>query len=703
MREYSSSEIRNVAVVGHGASGKTTLVDALAFVSGASRRHGSVKDGTALTDYAPEETERGYSINLGCAHAEWMDNKINLIDTPGYLDFQGDAVAGLAAADGALVVISATGGVEVGTEKMFREAISRADPVLFVVSLMDKEHASFDRIYQQIKDRLTNKVIPVEVPIGEGAEFRGVLNLFSKKAHLYRKGTKNGEYEETDVPADQQATFEKYYQDLIETIAATDDSLLERYLEGSEIGRDEAIAAMKEGMKRGELFPLFVVSAELTFGMRALLTKVVELMPSAYEMEELHAFKGAEGDNTVEIHAKDDAPFCALVFKTQSEPHVGDVSFFRILSGMVVNGQEVYNATRNVVEKLGHLSVAQGRDRTEVPKLHAGDIGCVAKLKNTHTNDTLSTREHPVRFPQIHFPEPIVAFAVHATSRNDEEKLQAGLHRLHDEDPTFEVRYVGETHETVVSGMGERHLEVNMAKLRRKYGVNGELTRPKIAYRETFKGKGEGQGRHKKQTGGRGQFGDCWVRFAPLPRGSGYEFADEIVGGVIPGKFIPAVDKGIQEAAVRGIVAGYPLVDFKVELFDGSYHSVDSNEMSFKMAGILAFKAVAPKCKPVLLEPLDEVEIATPEQYLGDVMGDVSSRRGQILGTETLADGRGTVVRAVVPQAELHLYATDLNSMTHGRATFTRRFRGYEEVPPDAAQRIIAESSKAKEEVLAEV
>jgi elongation factor G len=703
MREYSSSEIRNVAVVGHGASGKTTLVDALAFVSGASRRHGSVKDGTALTDYAPEETERGYSINLGCAHAEWMDNKINLIDTPGYLDFQGDAVAGLAAADGALVVISATGGVEVGTEKMFREAISRADPVLFVVSLMDKEHASFDRIYQQIKDRLTNKVIPVEVPIGEGAEFRGVLNLFSKKAHLYKKGTKNGEYEETDVPADQQATFEKYYQDLIETIAATDDSLLERYLEGSEIGRDEAIAAMKEGMKRGELFPLFVVSAELTFGMRALLTKVVELMPSAYEMEELHAFKGAEGDNTVEIHAKDDAPFCALVFKTQSEPHVGDVSFFRILSGMVVNGQEVYNATRNVVEKLGHLSVAQGRDRTEVPKLHAGDIGCVAKLKNTHTNDTLSTREHPVRFPQIHFPEPIVAFAVHATSRNDEEKLQAGLHRLHDEDPTFEVRYVGETHETVVSGMGERHLEVNMAKLRRKYGVSGELTKPKIAYRETFKGKGEGQGRHKKQTGGRGQFGDCWVRFAPLPRGSGYEFADEIVGGVIPGKFIPAVDKGIQEAAVRGIVAGYPLVDFKVELFDGSYHSVDSNEMSFKMAGILAFKAVAPKCKPVLLEPLDEVEIATPEQYLGDVMGDVSSRRGQILGTETLADGRGTVVRAVVPQAELHLYATDLNSMTHGRATFTRRFRGYEEVPPDAAQRIIAESSKAKEEVLAEV
>ncbi len=700
MREYSSSEIRNVAVVGHGASGKTTLVDALAFASGTSKRHGSVNDGSALTDFAPEELERKYSINLGCAYAEWMDAKVNLIDTPGYLDFQGDAVAGLAAADGALIVVSATSGVEVGTELMFREALARRDPVLFVVSLLDKEHASFDRAFESIKERLTSKVIPVEVPVGEGPEFRAILNLFSRKAHLYRKGTKSGEYDETDIPPESQEQFDRYYQELIETIATTDDSLLERYLEGGEIGRDEAIAAMKEGMKRGELFPLFCVSAELTYGTRALLTKLVELMPSAYEMEELHALHGAEGNETVEIHAKDEAPFSALVFKTLTEPHVGDVSFFRIFSGSIANGQEVFNATRNTVEKLGHLSVPQGRDRTEVPRLRAGDIGCVAKLRNTHTNDTLSTREHPVRLPDIRLPEPLVTLAVHASSRNDEEKLQQGLHRLHDEDPTFQTHYNPETHETIVAGMGERHLEVSMAKLKRKFGVTGELTRPRIAYRETIKGRGEGQGRHKKQTGGRGQFGDCWIRMVPLPRGEGYVFEDKIVGGAIPSKLIPAVDKGIQEAASRGVIAGYPMVDFRVECFDGSYHSVDSNEMSFKMAGILAFRTVAAKCKPVLLEPLQEVTVRTPDEYLGDVMGDVSARRGQILGTEASADGRGTVVHAVIPEAELHLYATEISSMTHGRASFTTRFRGYEEMPADAAQKVAAES--AKDEVFAE-
>jgi elongation factor G len=702
MREYRGAEIRNVAVVGHGASGKTSLVDALAFVSGASKRHGAVRDGTSLTDYAPEEIERGFSINLGCAFAEWRDTKINLIDTPGFLDFQGDAIAGLAAADGALCVVSATAGVEVGTEHMFREAVTRRDPVLFAVTMMDKEHADFDRVYQHIKTRLTPNVIPVEVPIGEGPEFRGILNLFTKKAQLYKKGTKTGEFEEVDIPADQRERFERYHGELLETIAATDDTLLERYLNGEEISQDDEIAAMKEGMKRAELFPLFCCAAPLTFGVRAVLNKLVELMPSAWEMEELHAFTGAEGDRTVEIHADDDAPFVAQVFKTASEPHVGDVSFFRIFAGQVANGQEVYNATRDVAEKLNHLSIAQGKDRIEVPRLHAGDIGCVAKLRNTHTNDTLSTREHPVRMPLVHFPEPLVTFAVHAAARGEEEKLQQGLHRLHDEDPTFEMRYDPETHETVVSGLGERHLEVVMGKLKRKYGVVAELTKPKIAYRETIKGKGDGQGRHKKQTGGRGQFGDCWVRIAPAARGAGYVFEDQIVGGSIPSKFIPAVERGIQEASQRGVLAGYPMVDFRVELYDGSYHSVDSNEMSFKMAGILAFKTVAPKCKPVLLEPLDELEIVAPDEYLGDVMGDLSGRRGQILGTDVDGARRGTKIRAVVPQAELHKYATDLHSLTHGRATFSRRFVGYEEMPADAAQKVIAEHAKAGEREMVE-
>jgi len=536
----------------------------------------------------------------------------------------------------------------------------------------------------------------IEVPVGEGSDFHGVVNLFDRKAHVYARGNRSGAYEETDVPPEVQAQFDRYYAELIETIASTDDTLLERYLNGEEISRDEAVAAMKDAMKRGELFPLFCVSSTLNYGTRAVLTTIVELMPNAYEMEELHAFTGAEGAHTVEIHAKDDAPFAALVFKTQSEPHVGDVSIFRILSGEVRNGDELYNVTRDVSEKLNHLAITQGRERIEVPHLHAGDIGCVAKLRNTHTNDTLSTRAHPVRLPQVEFPEPLVQLAIRPANRTDEDKLQHGLHRLHEEDPTFETHWNQETHETLVSGMGERHLEVVLAKLKRKFGVSAELSKPKIAYRETIRSRAEGQGKHKKQSGGRGQFGDCWVRIAPATRGDGIRFEDCIVGGAIPSKFIPAVERGIHEAAERGVLAGFPLVDFQVELYDGSYHSVDSNEMSFKMAGIQAFKTVAPKCRPVLLEPLDDVEIVTPEESLGDVLGDLSARRGHILGTEAPENNLGTRVHAVVPQSELHLYASALQSMTHGRASFRRRFRGYEEVPSEAAQRIVDDMARAQ-------
>lgn len=694
MREYDSAGIRNIAVVGHGSSGKTSLVDALCFAAGSSKRHGSIRDGTALTDHLPEEIERGYSISLGCAYAEWMDSKINFIDTPGSLDFQGDAIAGLAAADGALCVISGVSGVEVGTERTFRAAMAKQDPVLFVVSMMDKEHADFDRIYQQIKERLSAKVIPVEVPCGEGPEFRGVINLFTQRAYMYTSGAK-GEYVEQDIPAECLDRFTHYRQELIEAISATDDALLERYLEGQEIDRDDAIHGMKEAMARLDLFPLFCVSSENMIGVRALLTELVQLMPNAWEMEEIHALTGAEGHETVQLHARDDGPFAALVFKTLSEPHVGDVSYFRVLSGRVANGQDVFNATRDGVEKLGHLAVPGGRERTEVGMLHAGDIGCVTKLRNTHTNDTLSTREHPIRLPAIEFPESVVHFAVRAAARGEEDKLQQGLHRLHDEDPTLTVHYNPETHETIVGGMGERHLDVAMAVLRRKFGVQAELAKPRIAYRETITAKAEGQGRHKKQSGGRGQFGDCWIRMSPMPRGEGYLFEDRIVGGVIPSKYTPAVDRGVQEASARGVLAGFPLVDFRVELYDGSTHSVDSNEMSFKMAGILAFKTVAAKCRPVILEPLDLIEITVRDAWLGDVLGDLSSRRGHILGTNT--DGDRTTVRAIVPQAELHLYATQLFSLSHGDAHFSRRFSGYETVPHDAAQKVITEHARDAE------
>ncbi len=698
MRVYKTGDIRNVAVVGHGASGKTSLVDALTFVAGTSKRHGSVKDGTALTDYTPDEMERKYSINLALAVAEWMDTKLNLIDTPGYLDFTGDALAGVYAADGAVVVVSATGGVEVGTEKVWDYCERRGIPRLFFVSMMDKEHANFEKVFTQVKERLTTKVIPVEIPVGEGPEFHGIINLFSKKCHLYKKGTKAGEYDEVDVPAEYGTRFEKYSQELVESIAATDDTLLERYLGGEEIGRDEAIAAMKAGMLRGELFPLFCGAAELTSGTRALLSKMVELLPAPHERPPAEAQKWGSAERLA-FKAEDGGPFVAQVFKTMSEPHVGDVTFFRLYSGTVRNGQDVYNAPHDATEKLNHLCVAVGKDRTEIAELHAGDIGVVAKLRDTHTNDTLSTREVPVVLHKIPFPEPVITVAVEVKQRGEEDKLSTGLHKLHEEDQTFQHEYSAELQQTLIRGLGERHLEIVVGRLARKFGVHAAVTKPKVAYRETLKSRAEGQGKHKKQTGGRGQYGDCWIRLSPLPRGSGFVFDDQVVGGVIPRNYIPAVERGILEAAQRGPVAGYPVVDFKVELYDGSYHDVDSNEQSFKMAGILAFRNVSPNARPALLEPIMEVEVWTPEDYLGAVMGDLSSRRGQILGTEP--DARLTKIRVHVPEAELDRYATQLHSLTHGRGTFRQKFHVYQEVPPEVAHKVIEARKKELEEAKA--
>ncbi len=672
MRVYGSDAIRNVAFVGHGGSGKTTLVDALAFVSGASRRHGSIKDGTTLTDYTPDEIARQHSISLGLAHAEWMDTKLNLLDAPGYLDFFGEAVTALHAADAAVVVVSGVSGVEVGTEKVWEVCDHLHLPRLIFVGQMDKENADFEGVFDDVKAHLSPKVLPVEVPIGEGPHFRGIVNLFSDKAHLYKPGTKSGEYDEGDVPAEDKARVAKYTELLVETVAATDDALIERYLGGEEIPRAEVIAALKKAVTAGAIVPLFVGSAALTYGMRALLTKMVELLPSP-----------------AEVPPPVSAPLLGRVFKTTSEPHVGDVTLFRLYSGTLKNGAEVWNAEHEVAEKLNHLSVQQGRERMEVGVLNPGDIGSVAKLRDTHTGDTFCLRDAPVRLAPIPFPEAVASAAVVVKQRGEEDKLAAGLHKLHEEDPTFHFEYNSELRQTLIHGMGERHFEILLGRLTQKYGVHADLARPRIAYRETFKGKAEGQGKHKKQSGGRGQYGDCWIRIAPRPRGAGYEFVDKIVGGVIPNKYIPAVDRGIQESAERGVVAGYPVVDFQVECFDGSYHDVDSNEMSFKMAGILAFRTVAPKARPVLLEPLADLEVWTPEDVLGDVMGDLSARRGQILGTE--ADGRLTKVRAVVPESELYRYSTTLYSITHGRGTYRHGFHGYVEAPPDVAARVAEE------------
>ena len=682
MKVYGSNAIRNVAFVGHGGCGKTTLIDALAFVAGSSRRHGSIKDGTALTDYTPDEIDRKHSISLGLAYAEWQDTKINLIDTPGFLDFFGETISGLYAADAAVVVLGGVSGVEVGTEKVWEVCDRLHLPRILFVTQMDKEHADFEDVFNDVKEHLTPKVVPVEIPVGNGSDFHGIINLFSGNYHLYKKGTKSGEYEKGPIPDEYKEKFERYSVQLTETVASTDDNLLERYLGGEEIAREEVIAGMKRAMLAGEIVPLFCGSGELTYGMRALLKKMVELFPSPAESP---LPDGAEGN----------PPILGRVFKTVSEPHIGDVTLFRIYAGGLKNGDEVWNAEHNVIEKLNHLSIQQGKERQEVPQLSAGDIGSVAKLKDTHTNDTFSRRESPVRLPPVPFPDAIATSAVVVRQRGEEDKLAAGLHKLHEEDPTFHFEYSSELGQTLIHGMGEKHFEVILGRLLRKFGVHAELIRPKVAYRETLKARGEGQGKHKKQSGGRGQYGDCWVRLAPRARGAGYEFVDSIVGGVIPNKYIPAVDRGIQESALRGVVAGYPMVDFQAECFDGSYHDVDSNEMSFKMAGILAFRNVAPKCRPILLEPLVDVEVWTPDDVLGDVMGDLSSRRGQILGTEQ--DGRLTKVKAIVPEAELYKYSTTLYSITHGRGTYRQKFHGYVEAPPDIATKVAAENKEEKE------
>jgi len=693
-RSYPTERIRNVVVVGHGGSGKTSLIDALCFVSGASRRHGSVKDGTALTMHAPEEQAHGISLQASPAHAEWRDTKINLLDTPGYLDFAGEVLSAVRVADGAVVVLGSTTGVEVGTERVWEYCSNRGIPRLFFVSMMDKDNAAFEKVYGEIKTHLTEKVIPVEIPVGEGDDFHGIINLFSGKAHVYEPD-KSGEYKEQEIPEEFRAKYEQWRTELLESIATTDDTLLEHYLEGQEITREEAIAAMKAGMMRGELFPLFCGAPEKTWGTRALLSKLVELMPHPAETPREIA-RAVGRDEPIELACRDDQPLSALVFKTATEPHVGELSYFRLFSGSVGNGDEVWNPKHEKAEKLAHLSVAQGKDRVEVDRLHAGDIGVVAKLKDTHTNDTICSRQKPLLLDGVAFPEPDITTAIHGASRTDEDKLGVALAKLHEEDPSFQSAFEPELRQTIIRGTGELHLDVQMERLERKFGVKVETEQPRIRYRETIRRSAEGQGRYKKQSGGRGQFGDCWIRLKPMTRGGGYEFKNSIVGGVIPGKFIPSVDKGVQQAAERGVVAGYPLVDFQAEVYDGSYHTVDSSDVAFQVAASMAFRKVAADAGAVLLEPIQEVEVITPDEYLGEVMADLNQRRGKILGMD--AEGRKNTIRALVPEAELYKYATTLRSLTQGRAAHHRKFHGYEEVPSHLAQKIAAEAERTEEE-----
>ena len=692
-KEYRTEEIRNVVLLGHGGSGKSSLIDALCWVSGTASKHEDPASGHSLTMHTPEEEAHGISIQLTPAYAEWMDTKINLLDTPGFLDFTGETLAAVRVADAAIICVSATAGVEVGTEKVWRYCEERGIPRILFVTMMDKEHADFDRVFKDIKTHLTEKVIPVEVPIGQGEDFHGIINLFSQHAHNYVQGTRTGEYEHIAIPDDLKGKFEEWETELQERLATTDEKYLEHYLEGGELSREEVLEAMAVGMARGEFVPLFCGSGKTCYGTRALLKKMVELFPNPGQAGPVKG-KRPGLDQDITLKPTDDETLAALVFKTTTEPHVGELSYFRLFSGTVANGEEVINASDGAPEKLGHLSIPLGKERVEVPRLHAGDIGVVAKLKHTHTNDTLCSKGMQVQLEKIDFPKPDIAMAIRGVTRHDEDKLGEVLPKLHEEDPTFHAEFNSELHQTIARGLGELHLEVQIERLKRKYNVEVETEQPRIAYRETLTREGQGQGRHKKQSGGRGQFGDCHIRIKPLPRGEGYAFVDAIKGGVIPGKFVPSVDRGVQEAAERGILAGFPVVDFAAEVYDGSYHSVDSSDIAFKIAGSSAFKKVAAECGPKLLEPIMEVTVSTPDEYMGDVMGDINQRRGRVMGMDS-ADGRATIT-AQIPEAELYRYASSLRAMTQGRAHHSRTFVGYDFVPDPEAKKII--ESRTEEE-----
>lgn len=685
---FETANIRNVAVFGHGGSGKTTLVDSMCYVAGMTNRKGEVEKGSALTDFTAEEVEHKFSVNLAVAHAVWKGAKINLIDTPGYLDFLGEVMAGVRVADSGVCVIDAVSGVEVGTERTWAACESRGLPRMIFVSMMDRDNASFRRTFAQIQDSLTGAAIPVEVPIGSGADFKGIVNLFSQRAHVYKGGGK-GDYEDTEIPEELAAGVAEFRENLIETIAAADDELLEAYLEGEELDRERVLTVLAEAMLRGEVFPVFCGSGETSNGVRAIMNKIVELMPSPADAPPEIATAG--GDE-VEISPSAAGPLAAMVFKTTSEPQVGDLSYFRVFGGEMTNGLTLLNPTHSTNERISHLAIPQGGERQGVEKLVAGDIGVVAKLRDTHTGDTLCSTAKPVTLEPIMWPTTDVSLAVTAKSRGDEDKIGNGLAKLHEEDPTFTSGFDPERGQTIIRGLGEMHLNINLERLSRKYGVEVETQPPRIAYRETITKQAEGQGRYKKQSGGRGQFGDCWVRLRPRQSGEGYDFVDSIKGGVIPTKFVPAVNKGIQDASTKGVLAGYPLVDFQAEVYDGSHHAVDSSDLAFQVAGSLAFQKVARDAGPVILEPIMEVEVETPEDYMGEVMGDLNQRRGRVLGMES--KGHRQVVKAMVPQAELYMYSAALRSLTHGKAFHKREFSGYERTPPHVAEQVIAESKR---------
>jgi elongation factor G len=695
MKVYDAQDIRNVALIGHGDCGKTSLASAFLFVAGAVNRLGRVDDGTTTTDFDEEEISRKISLQTSLAHLEWRNTKINLIDTPGYAAFVADAKAGLAVADAALLVVEAVAGVQVITERVFKYCQEYQVPRVFVINKLDRENASFERTMASISERFDRRTVPVQIPIGSESGFEGVVDLIAMKAYRYAKDG-SGTVTEGPVPADLTDAAADSHAKLVEMVAESDDKLMEIYFESGELPHDKMVAGLHKAFLERKVFPVVLSSAIRAIGIRNILDAIVELMPSPLERGARTAANPADGAEASR-EPRNDAPVSAFVFKTVADPYAGRLSLFRVVSGVLKGDSTVQNVNRGTAERLGTVNLLQGKQLVAVPELRAGDLGVVAKLKETRTSDTLADPAHPVQYPAIAFPEPAISFALEPKSKGDEEKISTALARLMEEDPVLRVARDARTHELLVSGNGQVHVEVAIAKMKKKFGVEAILRQPKVPYLETIKKKvGPVQGRHKKQTGGRGQFGDCWIEMEPLPRGGGFEFVDKIFGGSIPQNFRPAVEKGVRESADRGWLSGNPVVDFRVRLTDGSYHDVDSSEMAFKIAGSLAFKAAIEQARPTILEPIYSVEITAPEENMGDIMGDLSSRRGKPQGMET--QGHFQVIKALVPLAEMLSYASTLKSITSDRGTYHMEFDHYDEVPAQVQEKIIADYARHKQE-----
>jgi len=683
-------KIRNVGVVGHGGVGKTSLVEAMLFAAGAVTRLGKVDDGSTTTDFDPDEIKRKISINTSVAHCDWKGHRVNFVDTPGYGDFIADARAGLRVVEAAVVVVDAVAGVQVQTEKVWKFATEFDLPRAIVVNRLDRERSDFFRTLESMARRLKGRIVPVHIPVGEESGFRGYVDLVTQKATLFIDGKPT----EQAVPTDAADQVKEWREKLVEAAAETDDDLLAKYLEEGSLAEPEMLKALKTGITQGKIVPVLCAAATRSIGAQALLDLIVHEFPSPVDRGEVSGTDlKAKQAGTRAPDAK--APVTALVFKTLSDPHLGKLSLFRVYSGTLKADTTLLNPARASKERMGHISWMQGKTQKNVEALGPGEIGVVPKLKDTATGDTLTEEAHPFEVPRITFPEPAINFAIQPKTRGDEDKISHALSRIEEEDPTIHHQFDPETKQLLISGVGGMHVEMTVERMKRKYNVEVTLLPPRIPYKETVKGRAEGQGKYKKQTGGRGQYGDTWLRVEPMPRGGGFEFADDVFGGAVPRNFIPSVEKGVRECMKKGILAGYPIVDMKVTLYDGSYHDVDSSDMAFQIAASMGLQKVFMDARPILLEPVMNVEVTTPADVAGDIIGDLNSRRGRINGMEPA--GETATVRASVPMSEMLTYESTLRSMTGGRGGYSMEFSHYEEVPALQADKIVKEAKAEKE------